>query len=336
MQRLITSILFVALATGCSSSIAEPQITTTSLARSSVTASGVFIGVIWPKKSSSGVLEYSADANGNVAPVQEVRLAGFFGGPYGVDSSSNFWVGTTRYTKTGKVLGQVTLSRSGILYGPFAADKAGDLFSVEGAASLIHSSTKPGCQYTDTVRVAEYAAGAYGRTKPIRTIDLGNAPCTVSSIAVASSGALYVAENPPATGKHAFIKEFAPGATGSAKPARVINVVSTNSEPPNAANLQTDASGNLYVLINASQKAPPQLHQFGATGSTSVRELAGVPIEGFAAAPNGDITALVGTALKVSVQRFHSGASQPFATIAGSRTGLSAHGAVVDGVASSL
>lgn len=177
------------------------------------------------------------------------------------------------------------------------------------------------------VVVASPASAADLNTAPARTISNGTATPlhAPGGVAVSPDGTIYVYSN---TGPAILV--FAPGASGSDAPERVITGANTLITT-DAGGLALDAAGNLYLANLTSTGGDIVEFAAGANGNaTPTRVISGAattlsePV-GIAIAPNGSIDVAQDGAGAAGILEFAStatGNAAPVLNISGSNTGL--------------
>jgi len=245
------------------------------------------------------IAQYSANAQGNAAPVRTFLPPASAGAVFGEDLQGNFWSGGTHLTNAGAVIGTVDLP-----YGePVATDSAGNLYALGDGTS------------GNACAVYEYRAHRYGRPAPIREIDFDG--CPNNHVAVDRSGNVFVSfDSQGAVAAHIY--EYGPSGSGAIAPVRTIVMPLAGSYDA-FSGIDTDAAGNLYALFYPGMDAL-RLLQF-APGSTSPKRLlAGTAVQSFAVDDGGGIYARVYAASEPSaLEFFPAGASKPSQIIAGPR-----------------
>jgi hypothetical protein len=232
-------------------------------------------------------------------------------GPYGVERDGSFWSGLTRYSAAGKILGTLDILRVGMSFGSFAADSDGNFYVIEG-----RSASNGACVFSGSANLDEYAAGHYGHGLLMRTINLGSAVCSYRSLAVDASGRVLVSEeSTPGGDQAARIKEFSATATGRAQPIRDIA-----APCPDAEDLQTDSSGNIYAVAICSSTAGYAI-EYKPNASTPETLLSGHTVYGLAV--SSDVMyALMLRGSSYSLQRFRAEDGRLLSDVYGPQTGL--------------
>jgi hypothetical protein len=271
---------------------------------------GIYFGLLSLRDGVTHVLEYPAKASGDVTPLYRVSVK-FGSGPYGVQANGAFWSGLSEFSADGHLLGSLDLIRKKWIVGPFALDRGRDFYAVEGPGSFLKptsfdvESRARGCPYMGNVLVEEYASGRFGSPRPSRTIDLGNPACLYKSIAVDGRGDVFVAEEPPATGRHAHVLEFAPSATGRARPMRDIDVAcpSGSTAAPDIENLRVDTSANVYGELSCSLISPGVVVAYSPSSSTPLLPIGNVPAFGLTLDGRDDVIAVVEVRSRLTISR---------------------------------
>lgn len=196
----------------------------------------------YPFVGNSQVLQFTAGANGSVAPVAILAPSpGFDINSIATDSTGQLYIagylGTgapvieifdTAATGTPTPTRTIALSNGRAPSG-IAVSSSGSLYTVDFVDGItVYSSTANGMAMP-----ARVIAGALtGLAAPV-------------SIAVDSAGNIYVAENsiPPALPS---ILVFSPTASGNVAPSRTITNVNAVTE------VAVDANGNLYAIVNTT------------------------------------------------------------------------------------
>jgi hemin uptake protein HemP len=284
--RAITSALITLgfIAAGCggaaNTSSANNPIAPTPPSLTSGGATSVYV-VEHPTTGNSSILQFSAAANGAVAPSSTLTLpTGFLPGCVATDTLGQVYVGgaLSSSSTTGEVLvyaagsvGAATPTRTitgglGVLYSPqsMVIDSSGQLYVLTG--------------YTNVRGVVVYAANANGAATPVRTIQGSLTLFDVDGEALAldHAGTIYVATlgvSSPAGQVYAF----ALGLNGNVAPTRSIASTSTGSGTIWA--MDTDTAGNLYVVGLANGlPVVSTIYEFSSTASgaaTPIRTIAG-------------------------------------------------------------
>lgn len=180
-----------------------------------------------PAPGNGTVLEFTAGADGNVAPV--ATIVGPKTGlsiPNGItlDAMGNIYVANFLPGACGAT-GSVTV------YAPGASGDVAPAFSIGGNKTGLAGPLGIAVDASGKIYVANqgfsvtvYAAGAHGNVAPIETILVPNF-LSPFGVAVDSSGSIYV------SGDNAVLI-YAPGASGNALPIRTIAGSSTNLTSP--------------------------------------------------------------------------------------------------------
>jgi hypothetical protein len=183
---------------------------------------------------------------------------------------------------------------------------------------------------TGESNVLEFARGAAGNVKPIRSFQTAlvpgsQKPISGTTIAVDGDGYVYVGGVNPGIWNAVFV--YPPGATGSQQPLRVM--FSLYGGAP--IYLALDAHNDLYVM--GSSTSNPEVAEYGpaASGNALLRESpafnernSGLPA-GIAVSPSsGDVfvSAVFGFTNKGAVYSGNASMTKLVATIAGAATGL--------------
>jgi hypothetical protein len=248
-------------------------------------------------KVLSFISEFALDATGNVAPTRTFIQG--FAPSYGEDSKGNFWEGATHLSNRGAVLGTVAVAPG---YQPVYVDAKGHLYAF---------STNP-----DQCTLNEYSRGADGATKLLRQITMGSCQDSGISIAVDRAGDVFTSLSAASP----EVNEYPPTGSGALSPTRTIPVTSTAYA---SVGLDTDASGNLYVLTSSDNGTVQwQLSQFAPGATTGTQRLGGTNVQNFAVDDAGDIYGCVTTGGAYALVYFQAGSDTPSRTISGSNTML--------------
>lgn len=210
-----------------------------------------------------------------------------------------------------------------------AVDAAGNLFVANGGGG---------------VSVNEYAKGATGNVAPIATISGADTELGFpTGLAIGPAGTLFVSDtNLTNTALNGYsVTEYAQGATGDAAPIAYIGGADTGLNAP--VGLAVGKDGQLYVANSTSITE----YADGANGDAApVNTITGPDTglhyaAGIALAPSGNlfVTDTDFPAGTNAVTEYASGASgdaAPVATIAGTKTGLSAPVGVAVGSAGTV
>jgi hypothetical protein len=208
-----------------------------------------------PPSVAASILQFSATANGSVAPLSTLTLpTGYTPLFVTTDTSGKIYVGTAPSTG---VAGQV------LVYAAGASGAATPLQTILGSATPgqvtfgnpnFLAVDSAGLLYvSDGTSISVFASGANGPATPIRQIVgaltqlSSGATMFAGAVAVDRSGYIYVGNNYFyfGNGPGEEILVFSPGATGNIAPARVLNL---DASVVTAAGLDVDAAGNLYVM----------------------------------------------------------------------------------------
>jgi hypothetical protein len=251
------------------------------------------------------VNQYSASANGNVAPVRAVLVGPRLVGCLCEDLQGNFWLGTTQFSNVNAVLGSVVLQDAEFLA---AVDSNGNLYGEEACGTLMYP---PG----------------FGTSFPIREIDFAWCPSQPAGagIAVDASGDLFAGSLATATSP-AHIYEYPPAGSGSIQPTRAISMPAAGAYS-GFLTLDTDAAGNLYGLyVSMPPPGNPQIQlwEFAPGATTGQQLLSGVPLDrGLAVDDQGDVFVSVSPqSSQGAIEEFAPGSSTPEVVIQGSNTQL--------------
>jgi sugar lactone lactonase YvrE len=210
-----------------------------------------------PTSGAASILQFSATANGSVAPLSTLTLpAGLTPLFVTTDTLGKIYVGTT---PAAGGAGQI------LVYAAGASGTATPLQTILGSATLGQGTfvspnflavDSAGLLYvTDATSISVFASGANGPATPIRQIvgaltQLTTGATYAGAIVADRSGYIYVGNNVFYFGANGEgILVFSPGATGNVAPARVLN---TEATVGTAFGLDVDATGNLYVTAGGS------------------------------------------------------------------------------------
>ena len=292
-----------------------------------------------PKLSTN---EYATTASGNVAPLRVLPLAY----PFGADPAGTFWnvdiaplvssgfqpvpnSGATHYTSSGSLLAKIVLPDA-VAASAGATDLSGNVYLANGGNVVQDGLQVFPCDFQDlNPEIDEFAPGASGSAKPIRTIlipsQYGFGICKVPSITVDSKGNLWVVEGAFASRPNFLIPaisfsilEFGPMESGTmATPLRTITIGPNDT----VTTVVAGAEGDLYVLKDTS------IIRYGLTGSAPTNILPGISIGAFALDSRGDIFAEVAAeGQQASIEEFQSGITVPNRVISGPNTQLGVAG----------
>ncbi len=303
-----------ASATGLKSGSAALNITAGSTA-----AAQIFTGTVNGSAGNqfSSVAQFGATASGNVSPIRNIIPGSSSSAayPYGVDTSGNFWAGSTRYSARGVTLGTLNIANSSNSY---TADSSQNFYAVTNTAQgSIY------CPTGGTVYINEYAAGSYGTPSPLRQIQVGTI-CEAGPMAIDGAGDVFFAENVNnVSGSNpATIVEYGPTGSGQLTPTRTIMVSAPAGTNTIVSSMATDAAGNLYVLVSGS------LEEFAVKSTSPQSVLPGVDVASFALDSQANIYTEVGTGSTFAIEEFPAGSTVPARQITGSNTELAAPGGI--------
>ena len=278
---LAVSLISAGCGGGNSSSSSNTQPPPTPPSLSSGGASSVYVVEHPLSGNGSSILQFSATANGPVAPSSTLTLpSGFIVTCVATDTLGQIYVGgeLSSPITTGEVLiyaagstGAATPTRTitgglGVLYAPqsMVVDSSGQLYVLTG--------------YTNIDGVVVYASNANGAATPVRTIQGSLTLFEVDGEALAldHAGTIYVATL-GVGGAAGQVYAFASGLGGNVVPTRTIASTSTGSG--NIFALDTDSAGNLYVVgLAPGLPIVSTIYEFSATASgtaTPIRTIAG-------------------------------------------------------------